>query len=1022
MLPLHPRCSLQGIISMMMILLCFSFGATAQSITIQGKVTGNGTPLPGVSIRVAGTQTGATTGADGVYTLSAAPNASLVFSSYGYKTQTVAVNNRTSINVTLDVDQKSLEEVVVVGYGTQKKVNLTGAVATVDGDQLLKRPITNPSAMLQGAMPGVQIVQGTGEPGNEQVSIRIRGSGTFSGAGADPLVLIDGVEGRLSDLNPSNIENVSVLKDAASASIYGSRAANGVIIVTTKQGKEGKMKVSYDFNYGINKATRLFDQVTNSAQYMTMFNEAMTNSGLVNAGKTNIYTQDEIDAYKNATDHKLYPNTNWMDVIFQTAPTTQHNLNISGGKGGTVYDASIGYVNQEGIMRGFNYKKYTARLNVTSDVNKWLRFGANVFFKNGHREQPEDGSEDIFLSAMAQAPTYSPKLADGSGHYTYKAYDFEQNNKNPLAMIEGGINHNTDDYAATMQSWVEVKLLKHFSWYTKAAADAYVDKYINRTPALNLYNFRTNQFMTALDLGSSIESQDEITIYTNIYSYLNYDQTFGGHNIKLEAGYSKEASNYQYLKGSRRNYTLTTPGELDGANGATQYNNGTENGWALISFFGRLNYNYKERYLFEANLRYDGSSKLTPSSRWGAFPSFSAGWRVTEEQFMKDLELSWLNNLKFRGSYGKLGNQNIGNYPYQAIINPTNSYSFNNSTLTNGLAQTDLNNPDIHWELSTMSDVGLDLTIFKGLNLTADWYKKRTTDILRSAQVTGVVGLNPPTINNGTVDNTGVELGLSYSGDIKDVHYTIGGNLEHYRNQLVDYGSKDIYDHTTRQTGHEIDNYYLLKVAGIFQTDDEIAKSPKQYNDIDHPGDLKYVDANHDGVINDADKVFVSGAFPALNYSLNLQLQWKGFDLYAMAQGVNNIKYYVNGWGTLPFIQGSSPTTNWLNAWTPEHPSATMPRLYFAGTSTSNIGRASTFFLQDASYLRLKNITLGYTLPHTLTNRIGIDNVRVFFSGDNLLTATKYPGLDPERPFNQDNNFVQYPQNKVYSFGLNVKF
>lgn len=1026
---LHPRCFLHartGIVAMM-ILLFFSFGASAQSITVKGRVTAGTTPLPGVTVRAEDGKTGTTTNADGDYQLSVPANVTLIFSSYGYKAQTIPLNNRSTLNVNLEIDPKSLEEVVVVGYGTQKKVDVTGAVSTVNGDQMLKRPVTNPNAMLQGTMPGVQVVQGTGEPGNEQMSIKIRGSGTFSGAGSDPLVLIDGVQGNLADLNPNNVANITVLKDAASAAIYGSRAAGGVILVTTKQGVEGKMRVSYDFNYGINKATRLFDQVTNSAQYMTMFNEAMTNSSLVNGDKSNIYSQADIDEYKNASDHIHFPNTNWMDVIFQTAPTTQHNLSISGGKNGTVYDASVGYVDQEGIMRGFNYKKYTARLNMSSKVNDWLTFGASISLKNGHREQPQDGSEDIFLSAMAQAPTYSPKLTDGSGHYTYKAFDFEQNNKNPLAMIEGGINHNTDDYAGYGQAWVDVKLWKHLSWYTKVAANYTADRYTDITPVLPLYNFRTNQLMQMLDLGGSITQQDESNIYTNLYSYFTYDQSFGNHNIKALAGYEYEANKYEYIKGSRRNFTLTTPRELDGADGSTQYNNGTENGNALVSFFGRVNYNYKEKYLLEGNLRYDGSSKLSPSVRWNTFPSVSAGYRLTEEQFMKDLDANWLNNIKLRASWGIVGNQNIGNYPYQAIINPTSPYSFNNSTLTNGLAQTDLNNPIITWERTTMSGAGIDVTVLKGLNATFDWYKKRTTNILRSAQVTNAVGLNAPTINNGTVDNKGIELGLNYNNSIKSgtfegLSYSIGGNLEHYRNELIDYGTKDIYDHTTRQTGHEIDNYYLLKVVGIFQSTDEIAKSPKQYQDNTQPGDLKYYDANHDGVINDNDKVFVSGAFPAINYSMNIQLNWKGFDLYAMAQGVNGIKYYVNGWGTLPFIQGSSPTTDWLNAWTPENHSTTMPRLYFAGTSGSNIGRESTFFLQDASYLRLKNITFGYTLPGTMTKRIGIESVRVYFSGDNLFTATKYPGLDPERPFNQDNNFVQYPQNKVYSFGLNVKF
>ncbi|GAA0546113.1 TonB-dependent receptor [Chitinophaga japonensis] len=1003
-------------------LLQFSTGAHAQSITVKGQVTGDGAPLPGAVVRVVGGNTGASADADGFFSIAAAAGDSLIFTSYGYKPQTVAVNNRTAINVAMEADPKSLEEVVVVGYGTQKKVNLTGAVATVSGDDMLKRPVTNPSAMLQGTMPGVQITQGTGEPGNENLSIRIRGTGTFSGAGSDPLVLIDGVEGKLSDLNPNNIESVSVLKDAASAAIYGARAANGVILVTTRQGAEGKLQVQYDFNYGIYKPTKLFDLITNSAEYMELFNEARINSGL-NSG---LYTQEQIDQYRNATDRRLYPNTDWLSLIFQTAPVQNHNLNFSGGRNGTTFNASIGYVNQEGIMKGFNYKKYNARLNIASRMNKRIRFGANIALKAGRREAPVFGSEDMFLSAMAQAPTYAPVLADGSGHYTYKAYDFEYNNKNPIALLDGKINRNTDDYSVMAQGWVEVALLKNLTWYTKGAVNAFFDKYKDFRPPLELYNFRTNQLMTILDLGGGLEVQDQQNIYTNIYSYLNYERTFdGGHGLKAQAGYSTEKSTYQYLKASRKQFSTDLLRELDAGSPAIQYANGTQNSWALVSFFGRLNYNYKERYLLEANMRYDGSSRLNPDGRWGVFPSFSAGWRLTEEPFIQNLHLSWLNNFKLRGSWGQLGNQNIGNYPYQAILDYTGNYSFDDASLTSGVAQQSLSNTNIKWETTTITDVGLDLTILQGLNLTADWYRKRTSDILRISQITGAVGLAAPYINDGTLDNTGIELGLSYNhlvreGALKGMSYTIGGNLEHYRNKVVKFGQREIDGYRIRQEGEEWNAYYMLEMTGIFQTEDEVQRAPKQFGDATVPGDIKYKDQNGDGVINNDDRVIMRGNYPNLNYSFNVSAQWKGFDLYAMAQGVDGARFFVSEWGTIPFVQGAPPTTDWRNRWTPEHPSATMPRIYWGWGAPERVRRPSSYYLQDASYLRLKNLTIGYTIPVSITQRIGINSVRVYFSGDNLVTLTDYPGLDPER--GGSGNFVQYPQNKIYSFGLNVKF
>ena len=1008
----------------LIIALVFQQGATyaqTPAVTVQGRVKDANNPIPGVTIRVAGGTTGTTTDGAGVFKITAPGDAALLFSAYGFKSQTIQINNRTSIDVVMEVDTKALEEVVVVGYGTQKKVNLTGAVTSVKGADLLSRPIANPAAMLQGTMPGVQVTQGTGEPGNENVSIKIRGSGTFSSSGTDPLVLIDGVEGKLGDLNPNNIESISVLKDAASASIYGARAANGVILVTTKQGAEGKMVVEYDGNYGIYKATKLFNLVTNSAEYMELYNEALTNTGI----STGLYPQDQIDLYRNATDHTLFPNTDWLSLIFQTAPTQNHNLSISGGRNGTTYNASIGYVDQQGIMKGFNYKKYNARLNVTSQVNKSIRFGANISLKSGNREAPVFGSEDMFLSAMSQAPTYSPYLADGSGRYTYKAYDFEYNNKNPIALLDGKINHNTEDYAIGAQGWVEIQLAKHLSWYTKAAVNGTFDKYNDFRPPLQLYNFKTNAFMTSLDLGGGLEMQDQQTIYTNMYSYLNYDRSFGMHNFKLMAGYNNESSTYQYLKASRKQFPTDDLRQLDAGSPSIQYANGTKNGWALMSFFGRFNYNYNDRYLFEANLRYDGSSKLTPASRWAAFPSFSAGWRVTEEKFMKNLEARWLDNLKIRGSWGQLGNQNIDNYAYQSILDFTGNYSFDDAALSTGVAQSTLSNPSIRWETTTMSDIGLDLDIFQGWNITADWYKKRVTDILRPSQVTGVVGLKPPTINNGTVENTGFEFGIAYhhvvkNGALSGLSYSVGGNLEHYKNKLVSFGAREIDGYRIREQGGEYNAYYVLEQTGIFQSEEEVKNSPKQFSDNTLPGDLKFKDQNGDGVVNDDDRVVVSGAFPAMNYALRMSAQWKGFDISAMAQGVDNVKFYVSDWGTVPFVQGAPPTTNWLNRWTEANHSTTLPRLYFGWNAPDKVRRNSTFYLQDASYLRLKNLTFGYTLPVKVTRQIGIDNVRVYFSGDNLLTATKYPGLDPERA--NSGSFVQYPQNKIYSFGLNVKF
>lgn len=1006
-------------------------GVIRQQRTIKGKVLDNtGRPLPGVTVRVKNTMQETQTDQQGQFELRLTDGTVvLTFSSLGFETREMSVAaNEGTVNVQLNDASSSLEEVVVIGYGTQKKVNLTGAVATVSGKDMIKRPVVNTASMLQGAVPGVQINQVSGEPGNEGVSIRIRGKGTFSGAGSDPLVLIDGVQGKFSDVNPNDIENVSVLKDAASAAIYGSRAANGVILITTKQGKSGKTTVQYDGNVGIYKPTKMFDLITNSAQYMELYNEARKNSNL-NDG---LYPGDVIAAYRNSNDPIKYPNTDWLGLIFQTKPTYSHNLGIQGGNEKTTFNVGLGYVNQDGMIKGFNYDRYSARLNLTTKISEGIKFGTNILLKTGHTESIPGGSKDLFLSAMSQAPTYGPFLPDGSGRYTYKAYDWEYNNKNPMAVLDRKFTYNTDDYAANLQAWMEVQLFKGLSWYTKGAYNFNMDKYKDYKSTLDEYYYHTGTLGTTLDLGKGLTDQDQQTIYTNLFTYLNYDRSFGSHHLKAQAGYSIEKSKYTYLQGFRQNFVDDTLTELNAGGSDIQRANGTANQWALISYFGRLNYDYQGKYLLEANMRYDGSSKFYGKNRWAAFPSFSAGWRVSEESFVKEFASGWLDNLKIRGSWGQLGNQNVVdvngyslNYPYQPVLGLTGNYSFDNNSLQSGVAQQRLTNPLIKWETTTMTDVGVDLSLFKNLDITFDWYKKRTTDILRPSQITAIVGLGAPNINDGIVENKGIELGITYrnqvtTGALEGLRYQLAANLDSFKNKLVRFGEPEIGGYTIKKNGYAMDSFYTYEVVGIFQSDAEVASSPKQFNDNTLPGDLKYRDVNGDGKIDANDRTIIAGVDPKLNYSFNLSASFKGFDFSAMLQGVYGVKSYVSGWGVTPFVQGSPPTKDWLDRWTPENPSTTMPRIYWGWSAPEKFSRASSYFIQDASYFRLKNLVLGYTLPDGLLKKYKIDRLRVYFSGDNLLTATKFKGLDPERYGNGD--LVQYPQNKIYSFGIQVNF
>ena len=1004
-------------------LFCFASLIGQQTITVSGTVIegDSNMPIPGANIIEEGTSNGVQTDFEGEFTIEVPSDARLVISYLGYASRTVEVNGRTDLGIILQPETSELEEVVIVGYGSQKKVNLTGSVATVNGDDLTKRPVTSAGSMLQGQAPGLRIVQNSGEPGNEGLSVRVRGQGTFSGAGSNPLVLIDGVEGSLNDINPIDIQDVSVLKDAASASIYGSRAANGVILITTKTGAGTPFNVRYDVNYAIHTPSRMFDLITDSAEYMELWNEAKTNQGITDG----LYPASEIEAYRNATDRIAYPNADWLDVMFDPALVQNHNLSVSGSKGGTNYNFSLGYVDQEGVMKGFDYKRYNVRLNLGSEVHDNIKIGANMSFKKGDRTAPRQGSHDQFLSTLSQAPTYLPKLPDG--RYTFRAYDFELNNKNPLAIVENGAFRHTVDYNANLQGWVDINFLPGLNWYTKAAIVGDFSKWDDWRPKVAQYDYRTGEYARDLDVGGSgLAVQDDQNIYTNLYSYLNFEKEFdSGHNLMAQVGYSQEENESKYLYGYRRDFASNYLTELDAGGPAVQNASGSTYEWALQSFFGRLGYNYKERYLLEFNMRYDGSSRMHSEKRWGAFPSISAGWRISQEPFVQDANMDWLRDFKIRASHGELGNQNIGNYPYQSMLTLTGNYPFNNSDLSTGVAQTTLANPFIFWETTTLTDVGLDMTVFDGLSLTFDWYRKTTSDILRASQVTGIVGLGAPTINDGKMENTGVEINVQYrnwveSGYLEGLSYQAGFYIDHFKNELVKFGEREIGGMTIREEGRPWDTFYMLESIGVFQTQEEIDAAPRQFNDNTQPGDLIYRDVNGDGVIDNDDRTYIDGQYPDFEYSFNFSANWKNFDISFLFQGVQGRKIFVNNWGAIPFVQGSPPTTDWRNRWTPENPSLTMPKLYFGFNAPAKFSRNSTYFLQDASYLRLKNLNIGYNLPEAAISPIGISNFRIYVSGDNLLTFTDYPGLDPER--GGSGSFVNYPQNTIYSLGLNIQF
>jgi TonB-linked SusC/RagA family outer membrane protein len=1005
------------------------------TILIRGVVTSQkGETLPGVSVKVKGTSVGAITDTDGNYSISA-PSGSqtLIFSYVSFTVQEVEINNRTSINVQLKEEQNDLDEVIVVGYGTQKKINLTGAVATVSGSTLLERPAPNAANLIQGRITGVQVTQSSGEPGRDNPNFLIRGRSTYGGS-TDPLVLIDGVVGSFNNLSPDDIENVTVLKDASSAAIYGARAANGVILVTTKKGKRGETVFSYRTNFARHTPTALPDLITNSAQYMEMYNTAAARSGIAFR-----YPLADIELYRTSPNKAQYPDFDNIDYYINPANVMQHNLSISGGSEKSTFNISAGYLDQNAVFEGYKFKRYNALLNYNNTLTKSISVGTIVNMTYKDRKEPPFTGENMALLVYAAGPLYGPFLPDGSGRIVSRAYANEGRNRNPQEAYEMG-NQTTKEYNINAQAYLDIKPFKGLTWSSKVAIN-YVDEYYkmyqhpysayllqDRAPGTNEYV--VNSFGPDI-LG--VTDQYSKVLNPTVYSTMTYETTLGnGHNLKALAGFEQLFYKNQNLRGRRINSVAPVLEDLTGysAAGESLYFNhprlpslAAPSEWGMRSLFGRLNYDFKGRYLLEANLRYDGTSKVSPDYRWGVFPSFSAGWVVSEESFIKD-KLNWLSSFKVRGSYGTLGNQDIGTYLYQdnIIINNVN-YPFGNGALQQGGVINDFKDVSLRWESTRSIDVGFDLNIKNGLfGATFDWFRRSTFDILARPTVPLSLGLGASTINDGKMRSQGIELALTHQNKIGDFTYGLNALFSTAKNKVIALRTP-AKGSTINEVGLPYSSFYLYEWDGIFQVEDignpnvpvhELNRNPKA-------GDLKMKDINGDGIVNANDRIVVDGAYPDYNYSFGLNLGYKRFTFSAFFQGVEGIKNRVNNWGIDPFMQGTAPSTKFLNAWTPENRSNTVPGIYVAGYSGVAPYTASTYYLQDASYLRLKNVMLGFDVPVGAIAKIGIKSLGVYLSGDNLFTSTKYEGGDPERA-SSTGNLAQYPQTKIYNVGLNVKF
>ena len=989
----------------------------AQQHEIKGNVTDNyGAGLPGASIVEKGTSNGVQTDFDGNFTLSVAnANATLVISYMGFTTKEVAVNGQSTINLQLEESAAALDEVVVVGYGTQKKVNLTGSVATVSGEMLESRPITSVSAGLAGLLPGVSVNQQTGQPGADGGNIRIRGTGTLNQA--SPMVLIDGVEGSLNDVQANDIASISVLKDAASAAIYGSKAANGVILITTKSGKSGEPSVNYTSDVGWQSATQL-PEYLGSYDYARLYNEA-----LVNGGKSPKFTDADIELFRNGTDPFGHPNTDWLDLLYQGSGfLITNNLGVSGGSEYTKYRASINHQKQDGIIKHTGKNEYNARLNLTVTPKKWLTTNMNLSYTQLDREQPNNayvgggdshnGLDQIIRQANRIAPWIPYKNEDG----TYGTIS----DGNPIAWLDMGpqIDHLRKTFVGIGS--VQVDIIEGLN--VKAlVSHRNVEEAFSEMNKEIQYNPNKYQGPTKLteDLRTTTRNTFDLTA--------NYFKSFNDvHNIAVLAGYHAETFDYKQTTAYRENFPSTELPNLDAGSSSGMRNSGYTRELNMVSFFGRINYDYMGRYLFEANVRSDASSRFAEDNRVGVFPSFSAGWRISEEAFFENAK-NTINDLKVRASWGQLGNQDALNdyYPTIPTLGLGQDYPFN-STIQPGAAVTNAKNSALIWEKTTSYGIGLDARLFSKIDVTIDLYKKETEGIIMQVPAPNEFALEKFYDNVGKLDNKGIELSANYRDTFGEVDFSFGGNMAYNQNELVQLaGTNQIIDgRRIRKLGETLDSWYGYKTDGLHQNQADIDAYPKNtiYGNQIKPGDLRYVDSNGDGKVDAGDRVLLGNSTPNFNFGINMSVGFMNFDLQMLFQGATGGKGYmdfdavgaVNG-------DGQKPSSIWLDRWTPENTNTSVPRL-IDGINGPSMPQNSTtsYWLRSTDYLRMKNLQLGYTIPSETLDNWGIKKLRFYYSAQNLFTVSNYlKGWDPEAPSGRGSS---YPVVMTNSIGVNLTF
>lgn len=996
--------------------LLLSTAMLAQQRTLTGNVTDeSGVTLPGVNIVVKGTTIGTITGPDGEFSLDVPEDATeLVVSFIGYTTQEVAITGMTNVSVQLLVDAVGLEEVVVVGYGMQKKINLTGAIESVDGDDIAQRSTIQTSQALQGMAPGVTVTQSEGRPGKENTEIRIRGIGTLNDN--NPLVLIDGVASSIDAVDPNDIESMSILKDAASASIYGSRAANGVILITTKRGSTQDVQVTYKGTVGF---TEPITMPINAAawDYMAMYDEANANDLRTDDGTPGgfIYGPDLIQEWENATDRDAYPNSDMLNEAYaDKAVQTSHYLSMSLGNEKLKSNTSINYTYQDAHIPNSDYTRYGVRSNNSYTVNKVLEFGFDLSIRNVDAPFSTTSIQQLYR----QPAIYPTRYSNGVWGYNYNR------GINGLHAMTEGLSMTYEDWqetlaklSATITPFSGMRI--DFSYAPKL--NVYNNKYVGK-PAY-LYDYITGEVIyEPLAQGSMSERRDR-TVEDDINLLLTYAKSANKHDVTVLGGYQYLTNSYNRIQVGRQGNPFPQFEEINSFDPTVQTNSGYTTEWALMSYFGRLNYAYDGKYLLEANVRYDGSSRFAVGYKWGLFPSFSAGWRFSSESFMENVD--WLNNGKLRASWGSLGNQSgLGsNYPF-ALSVETDLYTVFGGELNPGYAPVNYALNNITWESTTMLDFGIDLTMFGGkLNATFDWYKKNTENILLNIAIPGVMGYaNSPKQNAGAVENVGWDLSLGHQNTKGDLFYRITGILSDVKNEITDMGglNPQVSGNNVRQVGDPIDALYGYEADGLFSSFEE-ARSHEitQWGKL-QGGDIRYVDRDTSGTMTGDDRFVFGNPIPRWAFSADLYAAYKGFDLALFIQGIGKRDGYVTGWYAAPFSNASTAFDHHLDAWSESdpNPDATYPRLTI--NQHQNNTQPSTFWHVSAAYVRLKNVQLGYNLPENVASSIGISGVRIYANIINALTLSKLPiGMDPESP---ESIHGSYPLIRTYTLGVEVKF